>query len=200
MNPYPTTEPRPLQPSVESLIKVLAIMNAVVTPDGAIRIKLPDPLTVDWGNILGDIEDQTDLILKINELIGDASLNLARFKGKMDCSTNPNYPAAIAAEFWVASVAGKIGGPSGRDVEKGDYFMALADNAGGTEAAVGEHWQDFNVNIPGLTDVGLELATLATPAEDSIAKIKPDGTVETVPFSSGGGGADLQEVWMNTGI
>lgn len=68
------------------------------------------------------------------------------WKGVIDCSTNPNYPAASAGFVWKASVAGKIGGASGVAVDAGDLIVANADNAGGTQVAVGGSWDTFEHN------------------------------------------------------
>lgn len=72
---------------------------------------------------------------------------LLDFKGSTDCSANPNYPAASKGDFYLVSVAGKIGGASGIDVTAGDTYFALADNAGGTQAAVGTSWTAIEGNI-----------------------------------------------------
>jgi hypothetical protein len=71
----------------------------------------------------------------------DASVvGLLQLQGSTDCSTNPNYPAALKGDFYVVTVAGKIGGASGSTVAIGDIYFATADNAGGTQAAVGASW------------------------------------------------------------
>lgn len=72
---------------------------------------------------------------------------LLDFKGSTDCSANPNYPAASKGDFYLVSVAGKIGGASGIDVTAGDTYFALADNAGGTQAAVGTSWTVIQGNV-----------------------------------------------------
>lgn len=76
-------------------------------------------------------------------------LDAMRFKGTINASTNPNYPAASAGDLYRVSVAGKIGGASGTTVEVGDLFFAIADNAGGTQAAVGASWSVEQGNIDG---------------------------------------------------
>jgi hypothetical protein len=53
---------------------------------------------------------------------------LLDFKGSTDCSANPNYPAASKGDFYLVSVAGKIGGASGTVIEAGDSYFATADN------------------------------------------------------------------------
>lgn len=68
-------------------------------------------------------------------------------KGSIDCAANPNYPAALVGDVYWVSVAGKIGGASGRVVEAGDTIVATADNAGGTQAGVGASWVVTQNNI-----------------------------------------------------
>src|SRR6478735_8277735 len=72
---------------------------------------------------------------------------LLDFKGSTDCSANPNYPAASKGDYYLVSVAGKIGGASGVSVQAGDSFFALADNAGGTQASVGANWTVVQGNL-----------------------------------------------------
>lgn len=72
------------------------------------------------------------------------------FKGVIDCSSNPNYPAADAGNLYKVSVAGKIGGASGPNVEIGDTIYCITDStASGTQAAQGSHWVISQVNIDG---------------------------------------------------
>ncbi|MDE2434721.1 MAG: hypothetical protein KGM49_00540 [Sphingomonadales bacterium] len=78
--------------------------------------------------------------------IASAVVGLLDFKGGTDCSANPNYPAALKGDAYVVTVAGKIGGASGTAVDAGDWYIAKADNAGGTEAAVGANWTSLEHN------------------------------------------------------
>lgn len=72
------------------------------------------------------------------------------YKGVIDCSANPNYPAANAGWFYKVSVAGKIGGASGPNVEAGDTLLCVTDaTASGTQAGVGANWDIIQVNIDG---------------------------------------------------
>jgi hypothetical protein len=72
------------------------------------------------------------------------------FKGVIDASTNPNYPAANRGDTYRISVAGKIGGASGTNVEVGDLLIALTDGtASGTQATVGTSWNISQSNIDG---------------------------------------------------
>lgn len=87
--------------------------------------------------------------IKITQLLGLVTdiVGLLDFKGSTDCSANPNYPAASKGDYYLVSVAGKIGGASGIDVTAGDSYFALADNAGGTQAAVGTSWTVIQGNV-----------------------------------------------------
>ncbi|MCP4305554.1 MAG: hypothetical protein GY788_11875 [bacterium] len=72
------------------------------------------------------------------------------FRGVIDCSTNPNYPAADRGDTYRVSVAGKIGGGSGAGVEAGDLLLCLTDStASGNHAAVGADWSIAQVNLDG---------------------------------------------------
>lgn len=72
------------------------------------------------------------------------------FKGVIDASANPNYPAADAGNLYKISVAGKIGGASGLNVEVGDTIYCITDStASGNQATVGSNWVISQVNIDG---------------------------------------------------
>lgn len=59
----------------------------------------------------------------------------------VDCSANPNYAEGSVGDQYIVSVAGKIGGASGKTVYVGDLVYCIVKNAGGTEASVGTSWQ-----------------------------------------------------------
>jgi hypothetical protein len=92
------------------------------------------------------LEDINPVIAKVNDII--AVINVANtYQGVIDCSTNPNYPAATEGQYWRVSVAGKIGGGSGVAVEAGDEILCIATNAGGTEAQVGASFMLIQKNM-----------------------------------------------------
>lgn len=77
-----------------------------------------------------------------------ASNDAMIFKGVIDCSTNPNYPAADAGHTYKISVAGKIGWASGINVEVGDTAICSVDStASGDQATVGANWFVVQVNL-----------------------------------------------------
>lgn len=79
---------------------------------------------------------------------------LLDFKGGIDASGNPNYPAALKGDTYKITVAGKVGGGSGKPVDAGDVVIASADNAGGTEGSVGTSWFVIEHNLNGVISSG----------------------------------------------
>lgn len=72
------------------------------------------------------------------------------FKGVIDCSGNPDYPAADRGHTYRVSVAGKIGGASGTNVEAGDLIICLTDSTvSGDQATVGTAWSISQTNLDG---------------------------------------------------
>ncbi len=86
------------------------------------------------------------------------------FKGVIDCAANPNYPAGDRGDTWRVSVAGKIGGGSGINVEAGDLLLCLTDGtASGNQATVGAHWSVAQANLDGAV-IGPASVTDSVPA------------------------------------
>ncbi len=76
--------------------------------------------------------------------------NVYQYKGGIDASTNPNFPAASAGWTYKITVAGKIGGASGQVVQVGDSITCLVDgSSAGTDASVGANWLVLQTNIDG---------------------------------------------------
>ncbi|HOQ98210.1 MAG TPA: hypothetical protein PLJ35_05260 [Anaerolineae bacterium] len=72
------------------------------------------------------------------------------YKGAVDCSGNPNYPAADCGHAYKVSGAGKIGGAGGLAVEVGDLLLCIHDaTASGDQATVGAYWDIVQVNLDG---------------------------------------------------
>lgn len=71
------------------------------------------------------------------------------FKGVIDASASPNYPAASAGHIYVFSVSGKIGGASGTDVTAQDAMICLIDTIAGDQTDVGASWSVMPANVLG---------------------------------------------------
>lgn len=100
------------------------------------------------------------------------------FKGVIDCSGNPNYPAADRGRTYRVSVGGKIGGASGANVEAGDILLCLTDGtASGNQATVGASWSIIQTNIDGaVTLTGAQTLTNKTLTAPAISS--PTGLVK----------------------
>ena len=110
----------------------------------------------------------------VTSAVAAAVAGLLEFIGNVDASTNPNYSAASKGDSYLISVAGKIGGASGKSVEVGDLVVASADNAGGTEASVGTSWFVLEHNLAGalLTANALsELSGVASTARSNLGLV-----------------------------
>ena len=94
----------------------------------------------------------------INAIIGASDAMV--YKGAIDCSGNPDYPAGDAGHTYKVSVAGRIGGAAGEKVEVGDMFICLLDTTpAGDQAAVGTRWNVIQVNIDGAVTSSLASST-----------------------------------------
>lgn len=129
--------------------------------------------------------------------------NAFTYKGVIDASTNPNYPAASAGHTYKISVAGKIGGASGLNVEIGDTITCLVDgSAAGNQATVGANWIILQSNIDGgvvgpasstaanlptfsgstgkvIQDSGVSVSTDGTMATNNNTKVPTEGAIRT---------------------
>lgn len=86
------------------------------------------------------------------------------FRGVIDCSANPNYPAADKGDTYRVSVAGKIGGAAGPNVEAGDLLICITDGtAAGNHATVGANWTITQTNLDGAV-IGPASVTAGNPA------------------------------------
>lgn len=110
------------------------------------------------GNVVATfIKDVAGAItLNVVGAISQSGVTLASafvYKGSIDCSSNPNWPAASAGDVYKVSVAGKIGGASGQTVQVGDVLICNVAGITGTDAAVGANWMIEQGNIVSTADV-----------------------------------------------
>lgn len=129
----------------------IATATTLILRDAAGRAQVVDPVA------------SADIATKnyVDNLVSSAM----DFKGAIDASTNPNYPAATAGDVYVISVAGKIGGASGLDVQAGDMVLCTVTNAGGDQATVGSSWTILENNNEQATETILGLVKIATNAQ-----------------------------------
>lgn len=122
----------------------------------AISVDNTDPTNPIVSVVIADlIDDATSTTTniysasKVDSQIAAAVVGAIHLVGDIDCSTNPNYPASTVGDLLIVSVAGKIGGASGTNVELNDAVYCKNTNAGGTQASVGADFFIVQANIDG---------------------------------------------------
>jgi hypothetical protein len=96
------------------------------------------------------------------------NINAFQLKGVLDCSANPNYPAASAGHIYRISIAGKIGGASGKAVAQYDLIECLVDSsAAGDQATVGTNWN----HIPYTAGSGSVSSSSGSSTDNAIARM-----------------------------
>lgn len=98
------------------------------------------------------------------------------YKGVIDCSGSPNYPAADAGHCYVVSVAGKLGGASGVVVAVGDMAICKTDSsASGDQATVGANWNvvEKNLDLTNVTITGGSISGTAIRAQTKTISSSP---------------------------
>jgi len=115
---------------------------------------------------------------KLASYVADKVTGLWENKGTIDCSTNPNYPSALAGDAYTVSTGGKIGGAAGEDVQEMDVIVCLVDNAGGDQASVGASWNVIQSNVSQATETIAGIIKVASQAlvnggTDDLSAITP---------------------------
>jgi hypothetical protein len=102
------------------------------------------------------------------------------FRGTVDCSGAPNYPAASEGDVYIVSAPGKIGGASGLNAGTAALLLCIAaSSASGTQAAVGANWtivQGHNTGLV-LNPASAANGSLALFSGSSGRQIASGGTV-----------------------
>jgi hypothetical protein len=127
----------------------------------------------------------------VKTFVANTVTGVFKWKGTTDCSANPNYPAASKGDAYTVSVAGKIGGAAGSTVDVGDVYIATADNAGGTQAAVGASWDILEHNL--VSALSAAFATIAEVRAGSASNkvIAPDTLQASAAFQVLADGASI---------
>lgn len=146
---------------------------------------------------LGSPSSSTDAATK--GYVDSAVTGLLDFKGATDCSANPDYPAASKGDAYIVSVAGKIGGASGTSVDVGDWYVATADNAGGTEGSVGSSWGHMEHNtisfsIGTAVGSGTNYNILSIDGSGDVSQISPSTSGYVLTSNGTGAAATFQEL------
>lgn len=148
---------------------VQAILEALVTRIKAVTDSASGGDLVGLTAIAGWAGTTVQAVLEAAKVYVDgliAAANALVFVDGIDCSANPNYPAADCGDLYVVSVAGIIGGASGVAVEVGDFAICRVDStASGDQAAVGANWSIINKNVVAASATVAGIVELLTDAE-----------------------------------
>src|SRR5690606_18037877 len=90
-----------------------------------------------------------------------------KIKGDIDVSTNPNYPAAVVGDAYIAiNAPGKIGGASELLIERnGSLIVCKANSAAGSQATVGAEWTILENDLDQATETVMGIVALASQAK-----------------------------------
>jgi len=86
-------------------------------------------------------------------------------KGSLDCSADPNYPAATVGDAYYVTGAGHIGGVTGETVATGDLILCTTTAVAGNENTVGTSWIVLERNLDIASTANAGIVRLATGAE-----------------------------------
>lgn len=175
-----TTDISTLQGQVSSLISDLGTLTTTVN-NHISDTSNPHNVTLEQAryensSISGDINANNNTIINLKDAVNPQEpITKIQFdtyvsavggnRGAIDCSTNPNYPASNQGDRWEVTVAGKIGGPSGINVDVYDEIVCVAASASGDQATVGVNFYIVQGNIERATETTNGYTSYATDAE-----------------------------------
>lgn len=136
-----------MQTTVGGAVTVAQLTNSDISGLGTMATQNANNVNISGGTITGLSSPTNPSDAATKSYVDVAVTGLLDFKGTIDASTNPNWPAASKGDAYIVSVAGKLGGASGQSVDVGDWAIATADNAGGTDASVGSSWSILEHNM-----------------------------------------------------
>ncbi len=119
--------------------------GARADPAGDCRLVVRDPeprriLGSDGGWLMSAMSIPT--LTAANASLSSSYSRLSRWmrsttQGNLDCSANPNYPAADAGHLYTVSVAGKVGGGSGDHRRRRRSILCKINGSAGRHAGLG---------------------------------------------------------------
>lgn len=175
-----TTDISTLQGQVSSLISDLGTLTTTVN-NHISDTSNPHNVTLEQArsensSISGDINANNNTIINLKDAVNPQEpITKIQFdtyvsavggnRGAIDCSANPNYPASNKGDRWEVTVAGKIGGPSGINVDVYDEIVCVTASASGDQATVGVNFYIVQGNIERATETTNGYTSYATDAE-----------------------------------
>jgi len=175
-----TTDISTLQGQVSSLISDLGTLTTTVN-NHISDTSNPHNVTLEQArsensSISGDINANNNTIINLKDAVNPQEpITKIQFdtyvsavggnRGAIDCSTNPNYPASNQGDRWEVTVAGKIGGALGINVDVYDEIVCKTTSVSGNQATVGANFYIVQGNIERATETTSGYIQLATDVE-----------------------------------
>lgn len=175
-----TTDISTLQGQVSSLISDLGTLTTTVN-NHISDTSNPHNVTLEQArsensSISGDINANNNTIINLKDAVNPQEpITKIQFdtyvsavggnRGAIDCSTNPNYPASNQGDRWEVTVAGKIGGASGINVDIYDEIVCKTTSVSGDQATVGANFYIVQGNIERATETTNGYTSYATDVE-----------------------------------
>lgn len=116
---------------------------------------------VNKGQLDSEVQTLKDAINDLNVAVGSS----LTYKGDIDASSNPNYPAADVGDTYIISRKGKIGGTNGIAVNVGNTIIAKVATPVGTQVAVGANWTVLQSDLDEASETVAGFIRIATQAE-----------------------------------
>ena len=127
-------------------------------------------------SLSGDINANTNGIINLRDAVAPQepitksqfdsyNASVGRQRGSIDCSANPNYPASNVGDRWDVTVAGKIGGASGIDVQIYDEIVCKTQSVAGDQATVGMNFYVVQGNLERASETVSGYTQYASDAE-----------------------------------
>ena len=168
---------------VQSYNDILEALSFVTAEEN----KIPFFISPEEAGVL-DFLDENDMFSNSSTAVPSQSsvkayvdsvvVGVFEYKGTIDCSSNPYYPAALTGDVYKVSVAGKIGGSAGIVVAVGDSIYCSEPNGGGSQDMVGAAFNvlEYNIDIQELAGAGLSVngVALDVNVDDATIEINAD--------------------------
>ncbi len=168
---------KPLSTADIAALALKANDNAVVHRTGAVNESIDGIKTFASSPLVPNATTAGQAAAYGQVTAGDAALQLqidnintsiatgVDYKGTIDASANPNYPAGSVGDLYIVNVGGRVGGASGKEVENGDWIICKVASAAGNEATVGANWNAVQNNLGAATETTVGYSRKASTAE-----------------------------------